>query len=289
MAHLTAGDILPIAAGGEVTYGTEASTLAYYADVKGDSGSITIMDTPSPYLAWRNGSRDYDPDDYVTQQKLAGFKDVVELRDMNGWDGIFLFGLGVSGELPSRTVQIGITGGAGFKYVGCKTDELTIKAEAPGAVVSFEETVLASYVEDISTAEVTVASGKHAVQWIGPTFIGVSPIYPQSFEIRIKNNLERVLAYDSAKGGSYTADLPAGRREIEIDMEIWRQDLQDIIDSRDITKPGNIQIRLGTSVPKKLTLTGVATVSDGNISPLVQDKQRTTLRFRATSISIANL
>lgn len=292
--HLTAGDILPISAGVETAYGTPNNTQAYYADVKGDSGSITITDNPNPYVAWRSGDRSFAYNDLVAQQKLAGFKDVLEVRDVSGWDTILTQALGTAsgtqalGKLPSRTVQIGVTGGSGIKYIGCKTDELVVKGEAPGAVVSFEETVMASWSVPISGAVDTGAAvNAYALQWVGPVLVGSDPIYPQSFELRIKNNLDRVLAYDSAKGGSYTAALPEGKREIELDLEVWREDLQDIFDSRLVTTESDIQLTLGTAVPKNITLTNVAYMSDGNISPLVQDKQRTTLRFRATGISVA--
>lgn len=301
MAHLTAGDLAPIGAGYEVTYGTPIPVPTYYADVKGDGGSITIQDTPTPYLAWRSGSRSFDSKDYVTQQNIAEYSDVLEVRDAPNWANILVNACGANngthdlpGSLPSRTTVFGVNGLArhmpsGLMYAGCKTNELTIKGDAPGAVVSFEERVMASYSQVIEMDDYTFTSpSTHAVQWVGGVTMegGETTVYPQSFQISIKNNLERELAYDLSKGGSYTKALPEGRREIEMEMEVWRQDLQDIIQSRGIGTWSDITLTLGTANPYRIALTDVVSMADGQISPLIQDKQRATLRFRATGITI---
>ena len=301
MAHLTAGDLAPIGAANEITYGTPVNTPTYYADAKGDGGSITIQDTPTPYLAWRSGSRSFDSNDYVAQQNIAGYSDVLEVRDAPNWANIIVNACGTSngthdlpGALPSRTTVIGVNGlgshmTSGLRYAGCKTDELTIKGDAPGAVVSFEEKVMASYGQGVDIGDYTFTSPSiHAVQWVGGVTMegGETTVYPQSFQINIKNNLERELAYDLSKGGSYTKALPEGRREIEMEMEVWRQDLQDIIWSRGVGSWSDITLTLGTANPYRIALTDVVSMSDGQISPLIQDKQRATLRFRATGITI---
>ena len=301
MAHLTAGDLAPIGAANEITYGTPVNTPTYYADAKGDGGSITIQDTPTPYLAWRSGSRSFDSNDYVAQQNIAGYSDVLEVRDAPNWANILVNACGTSngtqdlpGALPSRTTVIGVNGlsslmTSGLRYAGCKTDELTIKGDAPGAVVSFEEKVMASYGQGVDIGDYAFTSpSTHAVQWVGGVTMegGETTVYPQSFQINIKNNLERELAYDLSKGGSYTKALPEGRREIEMEMEVWRQDLQDIIWSRGVGSWSDITLTLGTANPYRIALTDVVSMSDGQISPLIQDKQRATLRFRATGISI---
>lgn len=301
MAHLTAGDLAPIGAANEITYGTPVNTPTYYADAKGDGGSITIQDTPTPYLAWRSGSRSFDSGDYVAQQVIAEYSDVLEVRDATGWTAIVANACGTAngthdqpGTLPSRTSFIGVVPSSnrasnGLRYAGCKTDELTIKGDAPGAVVSFEEKVMASYAAGVQLDDYPFTSpSTHAVQWVGGVTMegGETTIYPQNFQISIKNHLERELAYDQTKGGSYTKALPEGRREIEMEMEVWREDLQDIVWSRGIGTWSDITLTLGTANPYRIALTDVVSMSDGQISPLIQDKQRATLRFRATGISI---
>ena len=76
MTHLTAGDVRPLAYKTETTYGTPTGSWAYYADVKGDSGSFTPTDTPNPYVAWRGGERAYSRLDYVPTNYEAGHTDV---------------------------------------------------------------------------------------------------------------------------------------------------------------------------------------------------------------------
>lgn len=300
MAHLTAGDLAPIGAGNEITYGTPVTTPTYYADAKGDGGSITIQDTPTPYLAWRSGSRSFDSSDYVAQQNIAEYSDVLEVRDATGWISIVANACGTAngthewpGDLPSRTSFIGVKPSSnrasnGYMYAGCKTDELTIKGDAPGAVVSFEERVMASYATGVELDDYTFTSpSTHAVQWVGGVTMesGETTIYPQSFQISIKNNLERELAYDQTKG-AYTKALLEGHREIEMEMEVWREDLQDLVWSRGIGTWSDITLTLGTANPYRIALTDVVSMADGQISPLIQDKQRATLRFRATGVSI---
>ena len=300
MAHLTAGDLAPIGAGNEITYGTPVTTPTYYADAKGDGGSITIQDTPTPYLAWRSGSRSFDSSDYVAQQNIAEYSDVLEVRDATGWQNIIVNACGTAngthdqpGTLPSRTSFIGVVPSSnrasnGYMYAGCKTDELTIKGDAPGAVVSFEERVMASYATGMELDDYTFTSpSTHAVQWVGGVTMesGETTIYPQSFQISIKNNLERELAYDQTKG-AYTKALLEGHREIEMEMEVWREDLQDLVWSRNIGTWSDITLTLGTAKPYRIALTDVVSMADGQISPLIQDKQRATLRFRATGVSI---
>lgn len=304
MAHLTAGDLAPIGAANEITYGTPVTTPTYYADAKGDSGSITIQNTPTPYVAWRAGSRSFDPADYVAQQRIAAYSDVLEVRDATGWTAIVANACGTAsgtqdqpGTLPSRTSFIGVVPSSnvadnGLMYAGCKTNELTIKGEAPGAVVAFEEKVMASYVTAVELDDYTFSSpSAHAVQWVGGVTMdaGATTIYPQNFQISIRNNLDRVLAYDATKGGSYTADLPEGHREIEMEMEVWREDLRDVWAADGIGTHTDITLTLGTAKPYRIALTSVATLSDGNISPLIQDKQKTTLRFRATGLTITQV
>ena len=70
--HITAGDLTPVTINTESTYGTPNGATTYYGDVA-EGGRFTFQDTANPYLAWRYGSRSFDPSDYVTRQKDAGF------------------------------------------------------------------------------------------------------------------------------------------------------------------------------------------------------------------------
>ena len=291
--HITAGDLTPVTIKTESTYGTPTGDPVLYGDVA-EGGKFTFTDNPNPHMAWRYGSRSFDPADYVTQQKDAGFNATLEVRDVAGWQRIIAYATGNGGTnngiLPSRTESIHIrTASAqwqGRQYTGCKTDRLTIKAEAPGDIVTFEEVVLASKGEPVSigAAISAWASSAPAVQWMNGITLNGREIYPQSFELGISNNLDRVRI--NKDGEAITGALPAGRREITFQADIWMEDLAPI--NADIANgtPGNIVLTLGISNPVTLTLTGVRWMADGTHPDLVQDKQRQTLRFRATDIAI---
>lgn len=294
-AHITAGDLSPITMFNETDYATPTGQPAYYADIA-EGGRFAMQDTPNPYLAFRYGSRSFDPDDYVKQQEDAQFTASMELRDLPGWEKVIEFATGTGGtqdygSLPSRTEQIHVRTGAsawqGRRYVGCKTDALTIKADVPGGIVQFEETVLASYGEDIDTAEpLTVwSSSAPAIQWMNGATVNGVQVYPQSLSMSISNELGR--KYAPKSGGAVTGGLLEGRRAITIEMDCWMEDLANIRGAINNTAPGDITFTLGISNPKTITLTGVRWMGDTTHPDLVQDKQRDTLRMRATGITIA--
>lgn len=296
MAHITAGDLSPVTYLTENEYGTPTGTAQYYADIA-EGGKFTIQDNSNPYLAWRYGSRSFDPADYVTQQMDAAFSAILEARDAQGWQRIIENAAGIGGTfnngataLPSRTEQIHIRTGAtqyqGRVYHGCKTDALTIKADAPGSIVQFEESVLASYAEPVTISEVLApwVSGTPAVQWLSGAKIGATQIYPQSFSISIGNALGR--AYKPTAGVAITGALLEGRREITAEFDLWMEDLANIQASIANQSVSNIELTLGISAPVKITLTGVRWMADGDYSDLVQDKQREVLKFRAAGMTL---
>ena len=82
--HITAGDLTPVTVQTESTYGTPTGDPILYGDIA-EGGNFTMKDTPNPYLSWRYGSRSFNPDNYVTQQKDAGFTASLEVRDVSGW------------------------------------------------------------------------------------------------------------------------------------------------------------------------------------------------------------
>lgn len=258
-----------------------------------------MQDSANPYLAYRYGDRSFDPEDYVTTQADAAFNAVLEARDVLGWERIIEYATGTGGtspygSLPSRTEQIHVRTGAstwqGRKYTGCKTDSLTVSADAPGGIVKFEESVLASYAgaDDISAAlSAWSASSAPGVQWMNGITVGGTEIYPQSFSLSISNALQR--AYQPAAGGAITGALLEGRREITFETDCWMEDLAYIRASIANGSPGNIVLTLGISAPVQITLTGVRWMADATHPDLVQDKQRDTLRFRAAGITIAEV
>ena len=292
--HITAGDITPLTYIPENTYGTpSASAPAYYADIA-EGGRFTPMDSANPYIAYRYGDRSYDPADYVLQQKDAGFSAVLEVRDTGGWSRIIENAAGVGGttplgKLPSRCEQINVYRSSGewqgLQYVGCKTDSLTVSADAPGGIVKFEETVLASYSGDydISTALAWPTSGS-AVQWMDGMTVGGTQIYPQAFSFTINNGLQRAYQYQST--GAITGALLEGRREITLEAEVWMEDLTNLRASMTVNNPGNIVLILGKTNRYRLTFSGVRWMADSTHSDLIQDKQREKLRFRASAILI---
>lgn len=295
MAHITAGDLSPVTYLTENTYGTPTGTAQYYADVA-EGGKFTIQDNSNPYLAWRYGSRSFDPADYVTQQMDAVFNAILETRDTAGWQRIIENAAGVGGTaaygpLPSRTAQIHVRTAPGTwqgrVYHGCKTDALTIKADAPGSIVQFEETVLASYAEngDLAAPLAVWTGTAPAVQWLSGAKIGATQIYPQSFSLSISNALGR--SYKPTDGQAITGALLEGRREITAEFDLWMEDLANIRASIANGSVDDIELTLGITAPVKITLTGVRWMASGDYSDLVQDKQREVLRFRAAGMVVA--
>lgn len=293
--HITAGDLTPVTIQTESTYGTGSGTDVLYGDVA-ESGNFTFKDTANPYLNWRYGSRSFDPADYVTRQKDAAFSASLECRDDTGWGQIITHAVGIGGTtvndplLPSRTEEIYVKDGdkwRGRKYPGCKTDKLTISADAPGGVVKFEEEVMASKSSSAmlnAAKAVWTSSPAPAIQWMNGITISGNDIYPQSFKLSISNNLERFRAPDES-GEVITMALLEGRREIEFEADVWMEDLSYIanaINNSIIT--GSVVITLGIDNPVTLTLSGVRWMADGALPSLIQDKQRQTLRLRAAAL-----
>lgn len=292
MAHLTAGDVYPILAGTESSYATTWATPTYYADVA-EGGRITFTDTPNPHLAWRYGARTRDIDDYVSTQQDAGFTASLEARDVSGWERIVTNAYTDFGtSLPSRVASVRVTGASDNvrSYYGCKTDSLTISADAPGAVVKFEETVLAAYASTtlLSSALPGDAAG---VQWLGGMTYGGTTIYPQRFSLSIANNLERIRGparSGQTIGRTSTIALVEGRCEINLEMEVWLDDLSYMADDMANTDaPATIGLTLGTNYPATFYLVNPSWVADGSHADLKQDKMTQTLRFRVGSISVA--
>jgi len=293
--HITAGDLTPVTVQAETTYGIPTGDPALYADVSED-GRFTMQDTANPYITWRYGSRSFDPDTYVTQQKDAGFSASLEARDAEGWERIIEYATGNGGTaspiLDSRTEQINVRVASGWQgriYNGCKTDKLTIRADAPGEVVSFEEEVLAMKSEPttlVTAMEAWTETDAPAVQWMDGITVGGAEIYPQSFQLTVTNNLDRVRR--PSAGEAITGALLEGRRDIEFSADIWMEDLAQINSAiANSWAVGNIVLTLGIDNPVTITLTGVRWMADGTHPDLIQDKQRQSLRFRASGITIS--
>lgn len=285
--HLTAGDLSPIQYGTEITYGTAVNTGNVYGEVAAD-GNFQPTDNPHPHLAFKYGQRTFNQANYVTQQHEAGYQAVFEAADD---DGMLLDLLGfahaTSGNaLPSRTVAIRAKEASNaIKYVGCKTEELVIRADEPGEVVKFEETVFASYSEAASVS--VVQTPTPAIQWTGGVILGNSTCYPQSFKLTVRNNLGRVYGYDNTHG-SITKALLEGREEIDFEMDLWMEDFSYLLSNMtNATVSGTVVIRLGIAHPVDITLSGLSYVADGSNTALVQDKQKQTVRFRAQFLSKA--
>lgn len=294
--HITAGDLTPVTIKSESTYGTPNGAITLYGDVA-EGGKFTFQDTANPYVNWRYGSRSYDPNDYVTRQKDAAFNAVLEVRDIAGWKRIIEYATGPGGTsgdplLASRTEEIFVKDGSvwtGRTYNGCKTNSLTIKADAPGGIVQFDETVMAmkSASATKNAAEsVWSSSSAPAVQWMNGITVGGTEIYPQSFQLTISNNLDRIRV--SNNGNAITGALPEGRRSIEFEADVWMEDLayiNDAISNATVTDP--IIVTLGISNPVTLTMTGCKYMADGILPDIIQDKQRQTMRFRVANIAVA--
>ena len=294
--HITAGDLTPVIVNEESTYGTPTGDPALYGDVA-EGGRFTFTDNPNPYLAWRYGSRSFDPTDYVTQQKDASYTASLEVRDIPSWYGIINNATGLMGTandplLPSTTKEICVKTGAsawqGRQYTGCKTDKLTISADAPGGVVKFDEEVMASKSVPVtrnSALALWKSDNSPAVQWMNGITLNGADIYPQSFSLTITNNLERIRVPNN--GNAITGALLEGRREIEFEADIWMEDLSYVANSINNSYPsGSIVVTLGIDNAVALTLGGLRWISDSH-PDLIQDKQRQKLKFRATSLNLS--
>lgn len=306
MTHLTAGDISPLYETTEATYENPAGGVtSYYADLKGDNGSFTPTDNPNMNIAWRHDSRAFNIADNVPTCLDAGYTDVLEARDASGWEKIIKYAIGDDGttagtpRLKSRSTELLVKESdrqEGLMYVGCKTDRLEIKCGQPGGIVEFNETVLAAYsrIRQHSTRpeyDPPVAlSSLPALQWMNGVTIGSTAIYPQNFRISINNNLGRVRGWDELIGIARTVGLPEGRLEMEMEMDVWREDLGQIAlaptgDSGAIMAQ-TITLTLGINNPKELHMYAVPML-EGQYSPFIQDKQMETLHFRIESMYIA--
>lgn len=301
MAHLTAGDITPIGQITEGTYGTTPiGVFSYYEDVR-EGGNITPTDNPNPYINYRyaaDGKRTFDQNDYVSQQRDAGYNTAIECRDQAGWSTILNYG-GLApnstplAAIPSRTAQFGYkqdfnSTSYALTYRGCKTDQLRISADVPAGIVHFDETVLAALRDTSETSFITAptAASVPAVQWVGAVNMyagGVTTtIYPQSFAITIRNNLGRARAYVTGLG-SKTVGLLEGRQEIEMELTLWLEDLTEMLNNMNNTGERVLSLSMGTT--EAVTLTGTAyMMADGTNHGLVQDKQLQTVRFRMSSL-----
>lgn len=291
MAHITAGDLAPLVYRAETSPGVPTGDPAYYADAA-EGGSITWQDNPTPYKAWRYGSRGYSVPDYVQTQKDLGLTANLETRDVTGWERIITNALGSTdtsanpyGVLPTREVRSYVRTGAsawqGRIWTGVKTDTLAIHADTPAGIVKFDETVLAgSMAESDITAALPAwsASDAPAVQWLGATLIGSTEVYPQSFSVSIANALDRVRTADGAKA------LREGRREISVELNLWMEDLSFVRRSYALDGIGNVTIGMGDTAPIALVLKGVRPEP---MSPaLAQDKQRQTVRLIASDAAV---
>lgn len=303
MSHITAGDISPIRYIPENQYNHALGDAAYYGDLT-EGGAFTPTDNPTPYTTWTGAKgRKYDPSKYVYTNLEAGYNVSLETRDLAGWDRILDNAIMASGYPSRKTIlevlRASITANVDrITYSGCMTDRLEIRADQPGGIVRFEETVVASYsLPAINTIPVThsVHANKPAVQWRGPTTYDGVEIYPQTLRISINNNIGRVKGEVTPDGASTaisaTAALAPGRQEIEAEVDVWMEDLRAIIKRG----PGFLEedgdtaplvVTLGIENPVALTMT-VQPLADGQHHAIVQDKQMQTLRFKCSAISKA--
>jgi hypothetical protein len=304
MSHITAGDISPIRYKPESTYNHATGNAQYYGDIT-EGGAITPTDNPNPYVTWTGSKgRKYDPSKYVYTNLEAGYNASLETRDLAGWDRIIDNALMASGY-PSRQTILEVMHNSltssvdRLTYSGCMTDRLEIRADQPGGIVRFEETVVASYsTSDLNTTPVTHSThaDKPAVQWKGPTYYNGVAIYPQSLRISINNNIGRVKGEVNPDGTlrtiSATTALVLGRQEITAEVDVWMEDLAAIIErgpgflweENGGTTP--LVVTFGIENPVALTMT-VQPLADGQHHGIVQDKQMQTLRFKCSAISKA--
>lgn len=309
--HLTAGDIGRVSRYNESSYGQPSSAGLTVGYVKGEGGSFTPTDNPQQYVSWRSGNRSYSANDLVAQNHEAGYTAILEiLLSSNGplymlGDALgTITGTEAVGALPSKSTHVTVrTPGTDdltiIKYVGCKTDRLVVKADQPGGIVEFQETVMASYGYTKSSTAAGDAFNDlayPAVQWLNGVTVDGTAVYPQSFELTINNNLGRVKGLVTAAEDSpwpnqqipATVNIVEGRREMEFSMDVWMADLARLKEAQAEGIPANktIVLTLGNGqYARQLTLTAQPLL-DGNNHALVQDKQMETLRYRVRDILV---
>lgn len=224
----------------------------------------------------------------------------MEMRDKAGWDAVLTYAVGSAstvanpyGPLPSKTVRTHVRTGPGAwqgrKYIGVKTDTLSISADAPGAVVKFDETALASYAvpDDLDAALAVWTDDTPGVQWLGATTIDGVEVYPQAMSIQIGNSLDRVrVAPDASYDKAHTKAVVEGRREVAVSLDLWMEDLRYVRGAIDNDDPGDVAVTLGHTVAKTITLKGVR-YADGNKASIGQDKQRQTVQLIASDVVIS--
>ena len=112
----------------------------------------------------------------------------------------------------------------------------------------------------------------------------------KAFRISINNNLGRVRGWDDEIQKACTVGLAEGRLEMEMEMDVWREDLGEIFKASAGAAGANvaqaITLTIGTVNPKELHLYATPKL-DGQYSPLIQDKQMETLHFRVDSLYLA--
>jgi len=308
--HITAGDVSPLFAKRESSYGvTPSGDWDYYADIKGDGGNFTPTDNPQQYVSWRGGNRSYAQGNLLFQNVEAGYTAIWETGGRREAE-LLEYALGSPtgttplGTLPSRTSAIWAkTVAHGAKdydrliYPGCKTDRLVIKADQPGGIVEFQETVMAKdvyYGVDTTSTVPTAPDTRFAVQWMGGIGFDVDrTFYPQNFELSINNNLARVKGLYTAEGEGVraaTVGLVEGRREMELSFDLWMEDLEEYYAGNGVQSGVALSETLSLNIGNqwgyyKLTCVGNRLL-DGNNHALIQDKQLATLRFRVASIAV---
>ena len=306
MSHITAGDILPIRYKPESQYNHAGGDASYYGDLT-EGGAFTPTDNPNPHTTWTGAKgRRYDPTKYVYTNLEAGYNVSLETRDLAGWDRIIDYAILTNRLLPTSRHTILEVARASeptdidmITYSGCMTDRLEIRADQPGGIVRFEESVLASYSLPVTHTIPPVHNryeDKPAVQWKGPTYYNGVEIYPQSLRISINNNIGRVKGEVNPDGTlrtiSATTALVLGRQEITAEVDVWMEDLAAIIErgpgflweENGGTPP--LVVTFGIEHPVSLTMT-VQPLADGQHHGIVQDKQMQTLRFKCSAISKA--
>ena len=220
----------------------------------------------------------------------------MEVRDKVGWEAILSNAMGTNTttgtpRLPSRTTTLRVKAGNAYdklEYRGCKTDRLEIRADQPGGVVEFSETVLASMSTYTPAQPYTPPAlpPRSAVQWVGGVKMAGLDIYPQNFRISINNNLGRVKGWEGRIGRPCTVGLTEGQLDMELSFDLWMEDL-DYIGLN--TTNGSVEyytfkMTLGLENPVELTLYG-SPMYDGQLHSLIQDKQMETVRYRIENIS----
>lgn len=307
------GELKPFYGKKETVYGqTPTASL----DFLGEAIDATLKIDPHQTKDTWSDSRAYAPKSCVFEDEQAALQLSAQMHASTAgydWrDGLVEMALGAMtgtsplGRLPSYSLLVELTQGSNvgqYLFNGCKVKNLTIDVPNQGARPTFAAEVWARHARKVGADRVVTGlqsltlGANEAVptsailQWKAPmTLVAGSSrtIYPQSWKLKVENNLQR------EQGGITGADsqnyavaraLHEGKLDIDFECDLYLEDLvivDEMLANQAITS-------LSTSIGgNTLTLSnGHYKVDSGSWPTFRQDVLKHTVKLMFTGVSIA--